>query len=57
MKTWREIDGWFDYLCQVAGLGVEAQAFQATLIAQRALKPNEKLSDRASNTNNERTET
>lgn len=27
-------------LCQVAGLGVEAQAFQATLIAQRALKPN-----------------
>ena len=27
-------------LCQVAGLGVEAQAFQATLIAQRAIKPN-----------------
>ena len=29
-------------LCQAPGLGVEAQAFQATLIAQRALKPNEK---------------
>lgn len=28
-------------LCQVAGLGVEAQAFQATLIAQRTLKPND----------------
>jgi uncharacterized protein (UPF0335 family) len=27
-------------LCQVAGLGVEAQAFQSRLIAQRALKPN-----------------
>ncbi len=27
-------------LCQAPGLGVEAQAFQATLIAQRALKPN-----------------
>lgn len=40
MKTWREIDGWFDYLCQAPGLGIEAQAFQATLIAQRALKPN-----------------
>jgi len=33
-------------LCQATGLGVEAQAFQATLIAQRALKPNPKLSDR-----------